>query len=295
VTSERSCLPAALAYAADGWAVFPVTGVTGGRCGCGAADCSSPGKHPLTRHGLKEASTDAGVVGAWWQRWPRANVAVATGSASGLIVIDVDLPGGESSLYRLADEGYPLPETVTARTGSGGIHLYYAAPPGALGNAAGRLPRIGFELPGVDLRAEGGYVVAPPSLHVSGSRYEWVDDDIMLAPAPPWLRAPEPKPSIRPGAHASRAAGSTRYGLAALDDELERLRRAPVGTRNQTLNRAAFCLAQLVAGGELRETEVVDALGAVAVSRGLSRREAERTVASGLAAGRLHPRRSSSQ
>jgi len=134
---EPSCLRAALSYAANGWAVFPVNAVASGRCGCGATDCASPGKHPLTSHGVKQASSDAGTVEAWWRRWPKANVAIATGSVSGVIVIDVDPPEGESSLNRLVGEGHALPETLTARTGSGGIHLYYRAPVVSLGNAAG--------------------------------------------------------------------------------------------------------------------------------------------------------------
>lgn len=103
---------AALDYAAHGWAVFPVHGLVEGHCGCGAADCASPGKHPLTRRGVKDASAEAGVVERWWRRWPQANVALATGGASGVIVIDVDPPAGERSLERLVAAGYELPATV---------------------------------------------------------------------------------------------------------------------------------------------------------------------------------------
>lgn len=290
--SEHDCLRAALAYAANGWAVFPVNGVIGGRCGCGARDCSSPGKHPLTRHGLKQATTDAGVVEAWWKRWPQANVAIATGSASGIVVIDVDLPAGSSSLNRLGDQGHELPETLTVRTGSGGIHLYYGTPAAPLSNAAGRLPGIECELPGVDLRAAGGYVVAPPSLHVSGTRYRWVSDEVILARAPTWLRVSKLGSPARLEVGPTPAGGSsTRYGLAALESELEQLRRAPVGARNHTLNRAAFCLGQLIAGGELAEAEVVESLRGGALALGLTAREIERTIASGLAAGSRLARR----
>jgi len=290
--AEPRCLGAALAYAAHGWAVFPVHGIVEKSCGCGGSDCSSPGKHPLTRHGCKEASSDAGVIEGWWRRWPHANLALATGSGSGVIVVDVDPPAGEQSLERLGRAGYPLPQTVAVRTGSGGTHLYYRAPRAAVGNSAGRLPGVELELPGVDLRAEGGYVVAPPSLHVSGARYRWIEDEIMLADAPPWLRSREPRSCVRPVSEVVPAGGSSRYGLAALEEELGQLRRAPVGGRNHALNRAAFCLGQLIAGGELVEADVVDTLRAVSVSRGLSQREVERTISSGLAAGRLNPRRS---
>jgi hypothetical protein len=281
---------AALDYAAHGWAVFPVYGIAGGECTCGASDCSSPGKHPLTRRGLKDATTDRRVVAAWWKRWPAANVALATGSASGVVVIDVDVPQGDHSRARLLQAGYELPETVAVRTGSGGLHLYYAAPDSPLGNAAGRLPGVSLELPGVDLRADG--VVAPPSTHVSGSRYARISEETEPAPAPAWLAAAEHNSPREPAGIEIQAPGSTTaYGRAALAGELDELARAPVGTRNHTLNRCAFRLGGLIAGGELSEAETVAALRAHAIGRGLSPREVERTIASGLAAGLRHPRR----
>jgi Bifunctional DNA primase/polymerase, N-terminal len=289
--ADDSIVRAALAYAAHGWAVFPVHGSVAGGCDCGAPDCSSPGKHPLTRRGLKDATTDTGVVAGWWKRWPAANLALATGSASGVVVIDVDLPQGDHSLAKLLEAGYELPDTLTVRTGSGGLHLYYAEPEVSLGNSAGRLPGAELQLPGVDLRGEGGYVVAPPSLHVSGSSYQWIDGDAGLAPAPAWLRPHEEvRISEPPRAGMVAPGSSTPYGLAALIGELEELRIAPEGTRNHTLNRCAFRLGRLVAGGELNEPEVIDALRARALSRGLTRREIERTISSGLAAGQRQAR-----
>ena len=289
--SNNQVLTAALDYAAHGWAVFPVHGIVGGECSCGAKDCSSRGKHPLTRRGVKDASTDSQVVSGWWSRWPRANLALATGSASGVVVIDVDPPEGERSLMCLTDTGYELPQTLAVRTGSGGLHLYYAAPDSPLGNSAGRLPGIGLELPGVDLRADGGYVVAPPSLHVCGSRYSWIADEAEPAPTPAWLSSEHNSPSEPVVIEVQTQGSTTAYGRVALEGELEELGRAPVGTRNHTLNRCAFRLGRLVAGGELDETEVVAMLRVRAISRGLSPREVERTIASGLAAGLRHPRR----
>jgi hypothetical protein len=218
-------------------------------------------------------------------------VALATGRASGVIVIDVDPPRGEDSLGRLVAAGYELPETVTARTGSGGIHLYFTAPGFRVGNTAGQLPGVPLELAGIDLRADGGYVVAPPSTHISGSLYTWIAGDFELTPAPTWLAperdvsecAPTPVTVELPGA-------TTPYGRAALEGEVAELRRAPVGTRNHTLNRCAFRLGRLVAGGELDEGEVVVTLRIEGIGRGLTPREVERTIASGLAAGLRHPR-----
>lgn len=299
MSSDRSLGPrevgrvvcAALDYAAHGWPVFPVHGIAEGRCACGAPDCASPGKHPLTRRGVKDATTKACVVAAWWKRSPRANVALATGRTSGVIVIDVDPPRGEHSLERLVAAGFELPETIAVRTGSGGIHLYFAAPGYRVGNATGRLPGVPFELAGVDLRADGGYVVAPPSTHVSGSRYTWIARHLEPALAPQWLAPEREAPAITPQPVKVDVPGATTpYGRAALEGEVAELRRAPVGTRNHTLNRCAFRLGRLVAGGELNEAEVIDALRAQALTRGLAPREIERTIASGLAAGRRQPR-----
>lgn len=280
-------LRAALDYAAHGWAVFPVQGISGGRCCCRMGDCSSPGKHPLTRHGVRDATIDARVIAGWWKRWPDANLGLATGRASGVVVIDVDPPRGELSLTRLVDAGRELPETATVRTGSGGLHLYFLASGFPLGNSAGRLPGVGLELPGIDLRADRGYVVAPPSVHVSGSRYEWIGVEVGLAEPPVWLAPTEQVPTSALASPARVTPGSNSpYGLAALSGELEELDGAQVGARNHTLNRCAFRLGRLVAGGELNEAEVVEALRTRAQSRGLSAREIERTISSGLAAGR---------
>ncbi len=282
---------AALDYAAGGWAVFPVHGVAAGSCRCGANDCSSPGKHPLTRRGLKDATTEGRVVADWWRRWPGANLALATGSASGVVVIDVDPPQGDLSLERLMDAAYELPETLAVRTGSGGVHLYYLSPKLPVANTAGRLPGVDLELPGIDLRGNGGYVVAPPSVHVSGSPYVWLEDEVELAPAPSWLQPADDAPVLRSAPVKLAAPGSsTPYGLAALTGELEELRSAPVGTRNHTLNRCAFRLGRLVAGGELSEAEAVATLRREATGRGLTLREVERTITSGLTAGRHLPR-----
>lgn len=160
----------ALAYARRGWAVFPL------RPG---------GKEPLTPHGFKDAMTDEATIRRWWATWADANVAIATGSPSGLVALDNDpRNGGDESLHDLVARYGPLPDTVTALTGGGGSHDYFAAPPGVT-------IRSRKLAPGLELKAEGGYVVAPPSLHPSGRRYEWEvgrsPADLPLAPLPAWL------------------------------------------------------------------------------------------------------------
>lgn len=280
---------AAFRYAHRGWRVFPLHGVVNGACTCGRRGCSSPGKHPLVRRGLNEATTDACVIKEWWRRWRSANVGVATGATSGIVVLDIDLPTAIASLERLIDVG--LPRTLTGLTGGGGIHLVFSSDDAVLGNSVGRLPGIDDELPGIDLRANGGYLVAPPSAHRSGSRYEWLETNRELARAPGWLKQPERTyVAVDDVARTEIEGDGTTYGLAALRDEVECLQAAQVGTRNHQLNRSAFVLAQLIAGGELLEPPVRAALVATALAIGLDEMEAQRTIDSAFDAGLRLPR-----
>jgi hypothetical protein len=184
-TVQRSPLDQALGYANRGWPVFPVHSAVDGGCTCAkGAHCTSPAKHPRTANGHKEATTDEAAIREWWGQWPEANIGIATGEASGIVVLDVD-HGGEDTLYELCGEYGQLPDTVTVLTGSGGRHLYFRHPGGYVGNSQGRLG------PGLDVRGDGGYVVAPPSMHVSGRTYEWEasshPDEVPLADMPGWL------------------------------------------------------------------------------------------------------------
>lgn len=117
----------ALSYASRGWPVFPVHSVDpAGRCSCGRADCQDPGKHPRTDHGFKDASTDEAPIGVWWSIWPDANVGIATGALSGLVVIDVDEPEIPEVLRGLL--GTEAERIPTVRTGGEGLHLYFRHP-----------------------------------------------------------------------------------------------------------------------------------------------------------------------
>ncbi len=244
-------LTAALEYAAKGWHVFPV---------------QPRGKQPLTRHGVKDATTDLAQIGQWWTTTSEANVGVGCGP-SGLVVIDID----DVASVKLLPS---LPRTLAARTGSGGYHVYYAAPSWSLGPTVGRLPGVG-ELPGVDLRAGASYVLAPPSVTDKGS-YEWTDT-YPLAPCPSWLKPAPPKP--RP---VGEVKEGTKYAKGALRSAVEMIRTAVEGTRNDSLNRAAFPLHRFIEQGELDVDEVVEALLAAAEEAGLPQREAERTLRSAL-------------
>ena len=156
----------ALEYARREWAVIPLHTPSQGACSCGNAACGSPGKHPRTMNGLKDASADPEQAARWWSMWPEANIGIVCGAVSGLVVIDVDGPDGEETLEALAAELGPLPETVEALTGKG-RHLYFAHPSVEIRPSAGVLG------PGLDVRGDGGYVVGPLSLHYTGRRYEW--------------------------------------------------------------------------------------------------------------------------
>ena len=250
VPSGQGLADAALAYAAHGWAVFPChSPVPGCGCSCGIPTCSSPGKHPRVPTGLKAATTDRLAITAWWQRWPGANVAIRTGAVSGLVVIDVDPPhGGDASLDTLVQQHGPLPEGRAVRTGSGGAHLYLAHPGGRVRNDAGT--KLG---PGIDVRGDGGYVIAPPSRHPSGGSYAWVPGSSGLPEVPAWmvdrLRPPERRPSPPAQADCRSWGTSSAWARTALDRELDLVRTATEGNRNATLNRAAFSLGQIVGGG----------------------------------------------
>ena len=162
-------LDAALEYAQIGLAVFPGHGIaTDGRCTCGRSNCGSPGKHPRIKAWQVKATTNQDTIRTWWKRWPTANVCIATGSVSGLVVLDVDpRHDGERSLKFLEDSANGLPETPIARTGGGGLHYFFRHPGERFQN------RVGI-LPGIDIRGDGGFVVAPPSIHVSGEAYKWI-------------------------------------------------------------------------------------------------------------------------
>jgi hypothetical protein len=193
VVSDPNMKAAALWYAKNGIPVFPLHWPTAEGCSCGrnataGSDdkvCRSIGKHPRTHTGFKEATTDVGQIAEWWEEWPAANIGIPTGAITKLLLVDLDpRNGGPATSNELAERFGPIPNTVEAITGSGGRHLFFRYPGG----------RVRKELTkGVDLKGDGGYFVAPPSLHASGRRYAFDDakggKDSFLnpVPAPKWL------------------------------------------------------------------------------------------------------------
>lgn len=215
-------------------------------------------------------TTRAGVhdVRYWFKRDADRNVGIVTGAVSGLLVLDVDGDAGAASV-----EAKPIPPTPTVRTGKG-RHYYFAHPGGMVPNAV----RI---MPGVDVRADGGYVVAPPSIHESGRQYEWIEclspSDLALGTAPAWLTA-----KVTPA-----AALSSTPRIGAREWELLMSAGAAEGGRNDATAR--------VAGLFLRHLDPYVALEAVAAWNDarnkppLSRSEVEKTVRS-VATTALHRR-----
>ena len=181
--------------------------------------------------------------------------------------------------------------TLTARTGGGGLHFYFIHPERTLPNTTGRLPGLDETLEGIDVRARGGYVVAPPSLHISGGKYLWIDANQPIVELPDWIEEPErPATTLAAAGKAEYEGNGSAYGLAVLTGELDQLRTATPGTRNHALNRAAFAVGQVVAGGELEESHARTELLATALAIGLPEPEARQTLDSGLTAGAREPR-----
>lgn len=178
-------LEAALSCFRRGWSVIPLI---------------PRGKRPLVRWApYQRIRADEAKLTAWFRRWPEANLGIVTGEISGLVVLDVDpAHGGGESLTRLEAETGPLPRTAQALSGGGGRHFYFSHPRQPSPNRAGVRP-------GLDLRGDGGYVTAPPSVHPSGRPYAWVvsPDEAPLAPLPAWLMMPASDAATAPRGHST--------------------------------------------------------------------------------------------
>jgi hypothetical protein len=199
---------AALAYAAEGWPVFLL----------------SPGeKTPATRHGCLEATCDRNQIDAWWEAVPTGNIGLATGAVSGLVVVDVDAKAGkrgDRTLVEFVRDRGPIPWTRETLTPSGGAHLVFALPPGV--EIRNSRDRVG---PGIDVRGEGGYIVAPPSV-LPGGAYAWLDAGAPLAELGGWLLA------------ACLSSGDVEQGLPAPAADFTRYR-----TRDELRHRLERAVA----------------------------------------------------
>lgn len=182
--SAMSKVNTLLYFAQTGFPILPLHYITPrNECSCGKLNCSSAAKHPLTKHGLKDASTNKMVITEWYNRYPLANVGILTGKISNLIVLDVDpRHDGDQSLALMQQEFGPLPPTVKVKTGGNGFHFYFK-----YANASANIPNRANFLKGLDIRADGGYIVAPPSIHATKLEYTWDMSINTIAPIPDWL------------------------------------------------------------------------------------------------------------
>jgi hypothetical protein len=152
--------------------IIPIHNPEGdGKCSCKDEGCKSIGKHPRIKEWKEEASSDSSKIQGWINKWPNMNIGIVTGSLSRILVVDVDpRHDGDKSLADFEKENGILPPTLTVKTSGGGRHLYYKYPDNI------KLSNRQDVLPGVDIRGEGGFIVAPPSKHVSGITYEFDGD-----------------------------------------------------------------------------------------------------------------------
>jgi Bifunctional DNA primase/polymerase, N-terminal/AAA domain len=287
--SVSEILQAALSYAERGWCVFP---------------CHPATKRPVVEHGLHAATRDEQTIREWWTQWPGAMIGCRTGPESGVWALDLDLDSSRNGISNFSDlctDKEPIPETLATQTPRGGRHLFFAWTDG-IKNSTGKLAH------GVDVRGAGGYCILPPSMRSDGRRYERLFDIYPDLPAAPkWLLelvvdktapAPDATLAVFTAAAARHRTGgngnSAAYGAAALENECRAVTSAPPGTRNHALNRAAFSLGQLVAGGVLSEGGVRLHLRDAANACGLVKDDGAAavlaTLNSGLGAGMKQPR-----
>lgn len=259
-------LDTALAYLAHGWSIFPLR------------PRSKVPAVPSWKQFMQEKPTEA-LVRTWWRNNPNFNIAIATGFISGIFVVDCDS-------WELVKVHEALPDyvpTLRSKTANG-VHFVYQLPGFRVGNRAGD----GV----VHIRGDGGYICAPPSIHPSGVRYQWIRDAIQCPPqaivelCKPELRTPQAEPKIYPPA----AVRGSRYAQTVFDREYSNVISAQEHGRNNQLNRSAYNLGQLCGDGLLNRYDVENALAQAAMAAGLPESEALRTIASGLNAGIGNPR-----
>jgi hypothetical protein len=220
---------------------------------------------------------------AAWNQKQQINVGVVTGKISNIIVVDCDSKVAFDEVCRRG-----IPDTPRVRTARG-WHIYLKWPGFPIANAAGLLP-------GVDIRADGGYVVGPGSTHSSGAQYHWERSpaEVPFAEIPMWLADLLKAKVARKGVRLPTppvSDGTTRsaaYARTALANELEAVAKAQPGSRNAQLNKSAFALGGLVKAGLLSAEEVTSALHAAAMCNGSAQEDGDvathRTIESGLKA-----------
>lgn len=262
-------------------------------------------KRPHVSEWQKLASVTRKQAQNWHDQWPDMSIGLPCGP-NGLFVIDLDLPkaederGGQAEFEELCGPHAYKWQTATlcARTGSGGIHLFYKMPANhSLRNSTRKLA------PCIDTRGEGGFVIIAPSRSHKGA-YSWLND-LPIAELPDWLlrlllqektsaSAPErPSETFKganpcPGSYQSERERKAYY--AALESEIRNVREAPEGERNEQLNRSAYNLGRYIGAGKIDKVEACDRLYNAAITSGLKHAEIVRTIESGFKSGKRKPK-----
>ncbi len=244
-------------------------------------------KTPLTPNGFKGATRFPRIIERWWSDWDDAAVGLPTGEKTGFFALDIDnKPGGANGfdwLTEMEAEHGPLPDTARVTSPNGGMHVYFKYVVGTRNRGA-----LGA---GVDIRSEGGYVIAADSVMADGRSYRWVGDTREIADAPAWLLdLLLPKSAPTHTQYSPSSATNNAYVDAAVDRELADLAGAPMGSRNNALNDAAFSIGTIVGAGGISEAEARALLQDVA--RGWDRDWSRccKTIENGLKAGIQNPR-----
>lgn len=253
-------LAEAIFYVSLGWRVFPV----------------SPGSKlpavPKTEggRGVLDATLDINQIEKWAARWPSANIGLACGGESGILVLDIDIGnGGLQSIRALQAAGKQFPSTVMSRTANGGWHAYFAYTPGP-NNSKSRLGR------GLDIRTSGGYVLAPPSELDGGKFYRWLRQPLgrFLVSFPAWaVQALKPREET--------PFYTERVGIPGdIEPLVKKVLELGNGERNAILYWAACRGAEMASRGEVSPSAVTNALRGAAHQQGLSLKEADKTIGS---------------
>ncbi|WP_284777090.1 bifunctional DNA primase/polymerase [Agrobacterium sp. lyk4-40-TYG-31] len=275
-------------YVAQGWPVFPCRSQAEEHVDQATGEIVTLGeKTPLTPNGFKAATRFHRIIERWWSDWAGAAVGLPTGEKTGFFALDIDnKPGGANGfdwLTEMEAEHGPLPDTARVTSPNGGMHVYFKYVVGTRNRGA-----LGA---GVDIRSEGGYVIAADSVMADGRSYRWVGDTREIADAPAWLLdLLLPKSAPTHTQYSLSAATNNAYVDAAVDRELADLAGAPMGSRNNALNDAAFSIGTIVGAGALGEAEARALLQDVARGWGRDWSRCCKTIENGLKAGIQNPR-----
>jgi hypothetical protein len=286
------CLSAALEYAARGWKIFP-------------AVVSKKKSHKAAKYSNGERwgqTKDPEQIKKDFKQWPNAGIGLPTGAENGIFVVEADTPKGHNvdgiaSLKALEAKHGKLPDTLMAMSPSGSPHRYFKHPGGC------KIKTSASEIaPGVDVKGDGGMVIAPPSTRSDG-RYRWLNE-LPIAEAPAaWLllistskeEVSEKEASTEKDVysldqqisyHGNRGES---YAAAALRNVADELRATPESGRNNKLNKCAFRMGTMIARDWIAREDVESELSDAAKETGLEQDETSKTIQSGITAGLTKP------